>query len=71
VSLRYIQRSQRARVRHQVLYLSGAPDCVEACLTVDAFAGAQAPQRVVQAVAVENRRQRQWLVIGLRLAKVT
>jgi hypothetical protein len=71
VSLCHIKGSQRARVRHQVLHLSGAPHGVQSCLTVDAFAGAQAPQRVVQAVAVEDGDQRQRLIVGLSFAKVT
>jgi hypothetical protein len=70
VSLRNIQRSQRARVSHQVLYLSGAPDCVESSLTVDTVAGTQAPEGVVQSVAVEDGDEKQWLVVGLRLAKM-
>jgi hypothetical protein len=68
VPLGHIQRSERARVGHQVLHLSSAPDCIQAHLALVAVHGAQAPQRVVQAVAFENRAERQRLIIGLLFA---
>jgi hypothetical protein len=68
VPLGHIQRGQRVRVRHQVLHLSGAPHCVQPRLSVDAVAGTQAPQGVVQPVAVEDGDERQRLIVGLRLA---
>jgi hypothetical protein len=70
VPLGYIQRSERARVGHQVLHLSSAPDCIQAHLALVPINGTQAPQRVVQAVAFENRAERQRLVVGLRFAEV-
>jgi hypothetical protein len=66
----HIQRSQTARVGHQVLHLSCAPHCVQPRLAVDAAARSQAPQRVVQTVAVEDGDKRQRLAVGLRLSKM-
>jgi hypothetical protein len=71
VSLGHIKRGQTALVRHQVLHLPRAPHGIQPRLAVDAGAGAQAPQRIVQPVAVEDRRQRQRFVIGLRFVEVT
>jgi hypothetical protein len=70
VPLGHIQRGQRAWAGYQVLHLSSAPDRIQPHLTLVAVHGAQAPQRVVQAVAVENGQQADGLVVGLRLAEV-
>jgi hypothetical protein len=70
VALRNIQRIQRALIGHQVLYLSGAPHCIQPRLTVDTVAGTQAPEGVFNAVAVEDCRQRQRLVIGFGFVEV-
>jgi hypothetical protein len=71
VPLGHIQRSQRARVRHQVLHLPSAPHGVEPCLSVDAVASTQAPQGVVEPVAIQDGSDRHGLVVGLRLAEMT
>jgi hypothetical protein len=70
VSPRNIQRIQRARVGHQVLYLSGAPHGVQSSLTVDTVAGTQAPVGVVQSVGLQNRRQCERLVVGFGFVEV-
>jgi hypothetical protein len=68
ITLCDVQRREAARVDHQMLHLPGAPDGEQSRLTVDAVASSQAPQRIVEAVTVEDRRQRQRLVVGLGLA---
>jgi hypothetical protein len=70
VPLGHIQRGKAARVDHKVLHLSSAPDQVQPQLTLVPIDGAQAPDRVVQAVAFENGQQADGLVIGLRLAQM-
>jgi hypothetical protein len=70
VPLGHIQRGQRAWIGYQVLHPSSAPDRIQAHLTLVPIDGTQAPERVGQAVAVENRTNRQRLVVGLRLAEV-
>jgi hypothetical protein len=70
MTLGHIQRGQRALVGHQVLHLSGTPHGVQPNLTLVTAHGAETPQRVVQSVAVEDRAERQRLVIGLRFAEV-
>jgi hypothetical protein len=51
-----------------MLNLTSAPHGVKPHLAVPAGNGAQAPQRVLNAVAVQDSGQRQRLVIGLCFA---
>jgi hypothetical protein len=70
VPLGHIQRGQRAWVGHKVLHLSSAPDRIQSHLAPVTVHGTQAPERVVQPVAVKNRAERQRLVISLRFAQM-
>jgi hypothetical protein len=58
-------------IGHQVLHLSGTPDAEQADFTVVTFDGLQAPQRVIQAVAVQYRDDAQRFVISLGFAEVS
>jgi hypothetical protein len=49
---------------HQMFDLTGAPDRVQADFFVAAFDGTQAPQRIIQAVAVEDLHDAYWIVVG-------
>jgi hypothetical protein len=55
VPLGNIQRGQTARVGHQVLDLPRAPDGIQPEFAVMPGHSTQAPERIVQAVAVEHR----------------
>jgi hypothetical protein len=69
--LGHIQRSKDARVFRQVLHLAGAPDRIQSHLLLVPIDCTQAPQRIVQPVAFEDRGERQRLVVGLCFAEVT
>jgi hypothetical protein len=56
VTLGNVQRGNRTRVGHQMLDLPRAPDGIQPEFAVVSRDGAQAPERIVQAVAVEDRR---------------
>jgi hypothetical protein len=70
VSLGYAKRRHRPRIRHQVPHLTRAPHCVQTHLASVAIDSTQTPQRVVEAVGVEDRDDRQRLVVGSRFAQV-
>jgi hypothetical protein len=70
VRLGNIERAQAARVCYQVLDLTCAPDCVQPDFAVVSGHGAQAPQRIVQAIAVKDRRDCKRLVVGLSFAEM-
>jgi hypothetical protein len=71
VSLGDIERSNRARVRHQVLYLPRAPHRKQPDFAIMSGNSAQAPQRVVEPVAVEHGDDAHGLVVGLGLAEMS
>jgi hypothetical protein len=50
-----VQRRDAARVRHQMLDLPRAPDGIQPEFAVMPSDSTQAPQRIVQAVAVQHR----------------
>ena len=70
VSLGDIDRSNRVRISHQVLHLPCTPHRVKPDLAIMAFDRTQAPQRIVEPVAVENRDDSHRLIVGFRLAEM-
>jgi hypothetical protein len=65
VPLGHIQRSKAAWVFYQVLHLPCTPDGIQTHLLFVAIDCTQAPEGVVQTVRLENRGERQRLVVGL------
>jgi hypothetical protein len=68
VSLGYAKRRHRPRIRHQVPHLTRAPHRVQANFSGAAVDSTQTPQRALEAVGVEDRDDRQRLVVGSRFA---
>ena len=67
----YIQGHNAALFGHQVLHLSSAPDSIQPHDARLASHGAQAPQRIIETVAVQDRAQVQRLVVRGGLAQGT
>jgi hypothetical protein len=69
MTLRDVQRILAALVGHQVLDLACAPNRKQANLAVVAFDSTQTPQRIVEAIAVEDLNDADRLIVGLGLVQ--
>jgi hypothetical protein len=70
VSFGHLQRCQAAWVGYKMLYLTGAPHCVQSDLSIMPINCPQAPQCIAQTVVVQDRDDAQWLIVGSGLDQV-